>query len=197
MHGRVLRDRLGRRPPRHRPGRTGTGTCWPAAGSATTRPGSPRCWPCSPSTATAPDDPIPVAIETPRGLLTACLRATGRQVYPVNPMSVARYRDRHSVAGQQIRPWRRGRPGQRAAHRHARAPAAARRQRAGPGHRGAGPRPARRRLGPHHRAQQAPLPPARVLPRLPGRLRRARGGITRPEARAVLAAAPTPAAPRR
>ena len=47
-----------------------------------------------------PDDPVPVAIETPRGLLTACLRATGRKVYPVNPMSVARYRDRHSVAGR-------------------------------------------------------------------------------------------------
>jgi transposase len=47
-----------------------------------------------------PDDPIPVAIETPRGLLTACLRATGRKIYPVNPMAVARYRDRHSVAGR-------------------------------------------------------------------------------------------------
>jgi transposase len=44
------------------------------------------------------EDLIPVAIETPRGLLVACLRATGRAVYPVNPMSVARYRDRHSVA---------------------------------------------------------------------------------------------------
>ena len=48
----------------------------------------------------SPEDPIPVAIETPRGLLVACLRATGRQVYPINPMSVARYRDRHSVAGR-------------------------------------------------------------------------------------------------
>jgi transposase len=47
-----------------------------------------------------PDDPVPVAIETPRGLLVACLRATGRKVYPLNPMSVARYRDRHSVAGR-------------------------------------------------------------------------------------------------
>ena len=46
------------------------------------------------------DDLIPVAIETPRGLLTACLRATGRQVYPINPMAVARYRDRHSIAGR-------------------------------------------------------------------------------------------------
>ncbi|HWG63790.1 MAG TPA: IS110 family transposase [Streptosporangiaceae bacterium] len=47
-----------------------------------------------------PDDPVAVAIETPRGLLVACLRATGRQIYPVNPMAVARYRDRHSVAGR-------------------------------------------------------------------------------------------------
>ena len=46
------------------------------------------------------DDPIPVAIETPRGLLVACLRATGRKVCPINPMAVARYRDRHSVAGR-------------------------------------------------------------------------------------------------
>ena len=46
------------------------------------------------------EDPIPVAIETPRGLLTACLRATGRKVCPINPMAVARYRDRHSVAGR-------------------------------------------------------------------------------------------------
>src|SRR5215469_7487523 len=48
----------------------------------------------------SPADPVPVAIETPRGLLTACLRATGRPVYPINPLSVARYRDRHTVAGR-------------------------------------------------------------------------------------------------
>src|SRR5580692_12418707 len=47
-----------------------------------------------------PGDLIPVAIETPRGLLVACLRATGRRVYPINPMAVARYRDRHSVSGR-------------------------------------------------------------------------------------------------
>ena len=34
--------------------------------------------------------PIPVAIETSRGLLVAALRATGRLVYPINPMAVAR-----------------------------------------------------------------------------------------------------------
>jgi hypothetical protein len=36
------------------------------------------------------DDPIPVAIETSRGLLVACLRATGRKVYAINPMAVSR-----------------------------------------------------------------------------------------------------------
>jgi transposase len=41
---------------------------------------------------------IPVAIETSRGLLVACLRATSRQVFAINPMAVSRYRDRHSVA---------------------------------------------------------------------------------------------------
>jgi transposase len=44
------------------------------------------------------EDPIPVAIETPRGLLVASLRATGRAVYSINPLAVARYRQRHSVA---------------------------------------------------------------------------------------------------
>src|SRR6266542_3917463 len=43
-------------------------------------------------------EPIPVAIETPRGLVVACLRRTGRQVYAINPLSVARYRERHRVA---------------------------------------------------------------------------------------------------
>jgi|SRR6185437_8356357 len=33
--------------------------------------------------------PIPVAIEMPRGLLTACLRTTGRPVYPINPLAVS------------------------------------------------------------------------------------------------------------
>jgi hypothetical protein len=43
-------------------------------------------------------NPIPVAIETPRGLLVAALRVTSRRVYPINPMAVARYRERHSVS---------------------------------------------------------------------------------------------------
>jgi transposase len=43
-------------------------------------------------------EPIPVAIETARGLLIACLRTSGRKVYSINPMAVARYRERHTVA---------------------------------------------------------------------------------------------------
>ncbi|WP_405764962.1 IS110 family transposase [Streptomyces sp. NBC_01538] len=42
--------------------------------------------------------PIPVAVETARGLLFACLRTTGRKVYSINPMAVARYRERHRSA---------------------------------------------------------------------------------------------------
>lgn len=45
-------------------------------------------------------EPVPVAIETPRGLLVAALRASGRRVYSINPMAVARYRQRHSVSGK-------------------------------------------------------------------------------------------------
>jgi transposase len=41
---------------------------------------------------------IPIAIETPRGLMVAALRGTGRPVFAINPMAVARYRERHSVA---------------------------------------------------------------------------------------------------
>jgi transposase len=44
------------------------------------------------------EQPTPVAIETSRGLLVACLRATGRSVYAINPMAAARYRDRHTIA---------------------------------------------------------------------------------------------------
>jgi hypothetical protein len=42
-------------------------------------------------------EPVPVAVETARGLLISCLRTTGRKVYSINPMAVARYRERHTV----------------------------------------------------------------------------------------------------
>lgn len=44
------------------------------------------------------EDPIPVAIETPRGLLVAALRASDRPIYAINPQQVAAYRTRHSVS---------------------------------------------------------------------------------------------------
>jgi len=140
-----------------------------------------------------PDDLIPVAIETPRGLLTACLRATDRQVYPINPMAVARYRDRHSVAG------RKSDRGDSVVlanvlrtdlHAHRPLPADTELAQA---------------IAVLARAQQdAVWDRTQAHNRLRSHLREyfpgflaafadARGGILRPEARAILAAAPTPA----
>lgn len=51
----------------------------------------------APGTGEDVGSPVPVAIETPRGLLVAALRATQRPVYAINPLAVARYRERHSV----------------------------------------------------------------------------------------------------
>jgi transposase len=140
-----------------------------------------------------PEDPVPVAIETPRGLLVACLRATGRPVYPINPMSVARYRDRHSVAGR------------KSDHGDSFVLASVLRTDMH-AHR---PLPADTELAQAiavlARAQQdAVWDRTTAHNRLRSHLREyfpaflaafadARGGITRPEARAVLAAAPTPA----
>lgn len=44
-------------------------------------------------------DPIPVGIETDRGLFVAALRETGRVIYPINPLAASRYRARYSVSG--------------------------------------------------------------------------------------------------
>ena len=142
----------------------------------------------------SPEDPIPVAIETPRGLLVACLRATGRTVYPINPMAVARYRDRHSVAGR------------KSDHGDAMVLAGVLRTDAH-AHR---PLPADTELAQAiavlARAQQdAVWDRTTAHNRLRSHLREyypaflaafadLKGGITRPEARAVLAAAPDPAA---
>ena len=75
--------------------------------------------------------------------------------------------------GGQIRCHRRGAAGQHRAHRSRRAPAAARRHRAGPGHPGARPRPARRGVGASADRQPDPRPAQRLLPGRPGRVRRA------------------------
>ncbi len=48
--------------------------------------------------------PIPVAIETSRGLLVAVLRAGRRKVFAINPLVAARYRDRHAVSRKKSDP---------------------------------------------------------------------------------------------
>jgi hypothetical protein len=45
------------------------------------------------------DHPIPVGIETDRGLWVAALRETGRVIYPINPLTASRYRARYAVSG--------------------------------------------------------------------------------------------------
>jgi transposase len=50
------------------------------------------------------EHPIPVAIETSRGLLVAVLRQGKRKVFAINPMAAARYRDRHSVSRKKSDP---------------------------------------------------------------------------------------------
>ena len=40
-----------------------------------------------------------IGIETDRGPWVAALAAAGYQVYPINPMQVARYRERHGTSG--------------------------------------------------------------------------------------------------
>jgi transposase len=45
------------------------------------------------------ENPIPIGIETDRGLFVAALRETGRVIYPINPLAASRYRARYSVSG--------------------------------------------------------------------------------------------------
>ncbi|MFJ4789076.1 IS110 family transposase, partial [Streptomyces sp. NPDC088794] len=49
-------------------------------------------------------EPIPVAIETSRGLLVASLRTSARQVFAINPLAASRYRDRHGVSRKKSDP---------------------------------------------------------------------------------------------
>ena len=119
------------------------------------------------------EHPIPVGIETDRGLWVAALRETGRVIYPINPLAASRYRARYAVSGAKsdatdavllaniVRTDRR------------RAPAAARRHRAGPSHPGAGAGPTRRGVGASADRQPDPRPAQRLLPGRPRRVRRA------------------------
>ncbi|WP_328601329.1 IS110 family RNA-guided transposase [Actinomadura physcomitrii] len=141
-----------------------------------------------------PDAYVPVAVETSRGLLVACLRASGRPVFVIDPMAVARYRERHTVSRKKsdhgdamvlaniLRT-------DMAAHRAlladselAQAVAVlARAQQDAVWDRTQAHNKLRSLLREYYPAFLAAF-------------RDARGGIVRPEARAILAAAPTPAA---
>ena len=43
---------------------------------------------------------VPVAIETDKNLLVVALQAAGLTVFPINPLAVARYRERHGQSGK-------------------------------------------------------------------------------------------------
>src|SRR3954470_1618624 len=73
--------------------------CWRSGGSARPRPVWASCWRCwrRPGTVQRTRSR---SRSKPRGLLVAALRAAGRPVYPINPLAVARYRERTSVSGK-------------------------------------------------------------------------------------------------
>ena len=50
------------------------------------------------------DEPVVVGIEIDRGLVVYSLLAAGYEVYAVNPMASARYRDRHATSGAKSDP---------------------------------------------------------------------------------------------
>ena len=146
------------------------------------------------------DDPIPVAIETARGLLAAlrCAPPAGWSTRSTRWPSPAtgtgmRSSGRQSDATDAVLLANILRTDA------ARAPAAARRHRAGPGDPGAGPRPARRRVG--RPADRQPDPSHLLKDFYPAVLAAfaelPAAGLARPDARTILAAAPTPPRPPR
>ena len=134
-----------------------------------------------------------MAIETERGLWVAALRATGRKIYPINPLAASRYRARIGVGGE-VRRHRRAAAGEHHPHR----PAAHR------------PLPADTELAQAvrvlARAQQDAVWARQQIGNqirdllndfYPGAIAAfadlPEGGLARPDARTILAAAPTPA----
>ncbi|SBS78807.1 transposase [uncultured Mycobacterium sp.] len=140
------------------------------------------------------DNQIPVAIETDRGLLIAALRSTGRAIYPLNPLAASRYRARHQVSGAKVDATdavllanilrtdmaaHRALPADTELAQAIRVLARAQQDAVW----------ARQRLGNQIRSLLTDFYPAA----LDGFAGLARGGLARPEARTILAAAPTPA----
>ena len=115
---------------------------------------------------------VVIGIETDRGLWVEALTAAGYQVYAINPLAVARYRDRHHVSGAKsdaadaklladlVR-----------TDRHNHRPIAGDSP-DGRGDQGARPGTSESDLGPHPAHQRAALGAARVLPGRAGGVRR-------------------------
>src|SRR3954447_10219173 len=101
----VHRRRLGRGPSRHRARRRGR----PQAGPPSTAGGSRRRAALHALIAdhlhedTDPDQVL-IGIETDRGPWVGALVAAGYTVYAINPLQVARYRERHATAGAKSYP---------------------------------------------------------------------------------------------
>ena len=85
---------------------TRTGGCWPGAGCRRGSTGWPRCTRWSPTISSEDDEPdeVLVGIETDRGPWVQALIAAGYTVYAINPLQVARYRERHGVSGAKSDP---------------------------------------------------------------------------------------------
>ena len=138
---------------------------------------------------TAEPDQVLIGIETERGPWVQALLAAGYVVFAINPMQVARYRERHSTSGAKSDP--------ADAHLLAeivRLDRAHHRRVAGDSEiaehiKIAARAPSDDDLVPSAAGKHAAVDAAGVLPGRPGRLRRRSG---RTEALAVLAAAPTP-----
>ena len=139
------------------------------------------------------EDPaqVVIGIETDRGLWVDALTAAGYQVFAINPLAAARYRDRHHVSGAKsdasdaklladlVRTDR---------HNHRRIAGDSRGCR---GDQGAGPGPSESDLGPHPAHQRAAHRVAGVLPRARWRRSRIWPTVTRWPSWAALRPPPT------
>src|SRR4051794_29979016 len=103
--GAVSRKRLGRGPSRHRARRR----VRPAAGPPTVDRGRGRAGSAARATRQSPGRGRRavggvVGIETDRGPWVGALIAAGYTVYAVNPLQIARYRERHATSGAKSDP---------------------------------------------------------------------------------------------
>src|SRR3954469_16743051 len=101
----VHRRRLGRGPSRHRARRRGRPQAGPpsTAGGGRRRAGLHALIAAHLHEDAAPDQGL-IGIETDRGPWVGALVAAGYTVYAINPLQVARYRERHATAGAKSYP---------------------------------------------------------------------------------------------